>query len=312
MNDNTLLALIESELRRSMSPAVVRLAAQLAERAFGQVVAVLFYGSALRNGSEDGILDYYILLDHVRAWPASRLATLANRVLPPNVGYVESHIEGRTLRAKYAVLSLTQFSDGMSAGSIDTTLWARFSQPCACVFARSPADRAATADAICMATLTAARWAAWLGPESAGAPDYWRSLYARTYDAELRVEPVLRGPELIDSQSGRYTRLLPVAWAAGGIAFDTTADGKLRPRLIRRDRKSAARRWALRRWFGKLLNLLRLSKSAFTFEGAMDYVVWKVERHSGVRLEVRPWQRRHPLLAAPGLYWRLRRLGLLR
>ncbi len=312
MSDNALLHQIESELRRAVSPAVVRLSAQLAERARGHVVAVLFYGSALRTGSEDGILDYYILLDDVRAWPASRLATLANRVLPPNVGYVETRIEGRMLRAKYAVLSLARFSDAMSAGSIDTTLWARFSQPCACAFARSAEDRAAIADALCMATVTAARWAAWLGPESGDAQDYWRTLYARTYDAELRVEPAGRGPELIDSGSGRYARLLPVAWTAGGIAFEPIANGKLQPRLTRRERQSAARRWALRRRFGKLLNVLRLAKSAFTFEGAMDYVVWKVERHSGVRLDVRPWQRRHPLLAAPGVYWRLHRLGLLR
>jgi hypothetical protein len=44
----------------------------------------------------------------------------------------------------------------------------------------------------------------------------------------------------------------------------------------------------------------------------MDYVAWKIERHRGVRIEVKPWQRRFPLLAAPGLYWKLRRRGILR
>jgi hypothetical protein len=44
----------------------------------------------------------------------------------------------------------------------------------------------------------------------------------------------------------------------------------------------------------------------------MDDVVWKRERHSGVRIEVSPWQRRFPLLAAPGLYLQLRRRGVLR
>ena len=58
--------------------------------------------------------------------------------------------------------------------------------------------------------------------------------------------------------------------------------------------------------------MLRLAKAAFTFDGAMDYVAWKIERHSGVRIEVKPWQRRFPLLAAPGLYLKLRRMGVLR
>jgi hypothetical protein len=306
------MAVIESELRRPPAPAVVELAARLAGRASGHVAAVLFYGSALRTGAEDGVLDYYVLLDDVGAWPASRLAALANRMLPPNVSYVEARIGDSMLRAKVAVMSLARFSKGMSAKSIDTTLWARFSQPCACVFARSAECRAAVADAICHATVTAAQWAAWLGPGRGAALDYWRALYARTYGVELRVESALRSPELIDGESERYVRLLPAAWAFLGISFEAGADGILQPRLDERVRSRAARRWARRRRLGKLLNLLRLVKAAFTFEGAMDYAVWKIERHSGVRIEVSPWQRRHPLLAAPRLYWRMRSLRLLR
>ncbi|MCC2659180.1 MAG: hypothetical protein K0Q76_4288, partial [Panacagrimonas sp.] len=63
---------------------------------------------------------------------------------------------------------------------------------------------------------------------------------------------------------------------------------------------------------GKPLNVLRLLKAACTFDGAADYAAWKVERHSGVKLELSPWQRRHPLLAAPVVYLRLRRQGVLR
>ena len=307
-----LTELIENELRQPAAPAVVRLARHLAERAAGHAVAVLFYGSALRDDALDGVLDYYIVLDKVAAWPGPRLAALANRLLPPNVGYFEGPIDGRLLRAKYAVLSLAQFSSGMAANSIHTGLWARFSQPCACVWSRSSEDRAAIAGAVRAATLTAAHWAAMLGPERGDAASFWRALFALTYGAELRVEPATRGAELVDRDTGRYARLLPAAWSATGIVFDATADGILDPQMTRRDRAAAARRWALRRRLGHALNLLRLVKAAFTFEGAMDYVAWKVERHAGVRLEVRAWQRRHPLLAAPGIYWQLRKLGLLR
>jgi hypothetical protein len=312
VNENAFQSVIGSELRRQLPPAVVEFAARLAARAPGKVVAVLFYGSALRTGAVDGVLDYYVLLDDVRAWPAPWLAKFANRLLPPNVSYVEHRIGDSTLRAKVAVMSLAQFERGMSACSLDTTLWARFSQPCACVFARPRDGEAAVAAALRQATLTAAQWAAWLGPARGHALDYWRALYAQTYGAELRVESALRGPELINGESGRYARLLPAAWLSLGIAFDTAADGLLQPRLEQRVHRQAARRWARRRRLGKLLNLLRLVKAAFTFEGAMDYAVWKVERHSGVRIEPSPWQRRHPLLAAPWLYWRMRRQQLLR
>jgi O-acetylhomoserine/O-acetylserine sulfhydrylase-like pyridoxal-dependent enzyme len=68
----------------------------------------------------------------------------------------------------------------------------------------------------------------------------------------------------------------------------------------------------LRRACGKALNALRLAKAAFTFEGGADYIAWKIERHSGVALELADWHRRHPLLAAPALLWRLRRRGAAR
>lgn len=312
MNDDPLKRLIDAELQRQPPAAAVRLAGQLAERAAGHAVAVLFYGSALHDGALDGVLDFYILVDRVGAWPGPRLAAVANRMLPPNVGYFEDCVDGRSVRAKYAVMSLAQFRQGMSEYRIDTTLWARFAQPCACVWARRPEDRQAVGEAVREATITAARWAAALGPEHGGALTYWRALFARTYDAELRVEGVARGADLIARDAQRYAGVLPAAWNAAGISFVVAADGEFHPALTPRARIAAERRWVLRRRLGKALNLLRLMKAAFTFDGAIDYVVWKVERHSGVRLEVRPWQRRHPLLAAPQLYYQLRKRRVLR
>lgn len=312
VSNDSLHALIDAELRRAPPAAVATLAAQLAARAPGSAAAVLYYGSTLRDDSLDGVLDFYVLLDRVGAWPGSRLAALANRLLPPNVGYFEGSVAGQPLRAKYAVMSLDQFRRGVSVTALDTTLWARFSQPCACVWVRSDEDRNAVADTVRRAMITASMWAARLGPERGDALVYWRALFARTYGAELRVENTTRGNDLVARDAARYVDALPSAWNAARIGFDLADDGVLVPHLTPRERRAAARAWALRQRLGKALNLLRLLKAALTFDGAMDYVVWKVERHSGVRLQVAPWQRRYPLLAAPGVYWRLRKAGVIR
>ena len=74
-------------------------------------------------------------------------------------------------------------------------------------------------------------------------------------------------------------------------------------------RRRAARRWFRRRIVGKTLSVLRLMKSAFTFEDGASYLVWKIERHSGVRFELTPWQKRHPILASGTLFWRIYRAG---
>ncbi|WPB58951.1 hypothetical protein [Xylophilus sp. GOD-11R] len=310
-----LRALIDAELKREAPPAVAALARRLAARARGGAAAVLYYGSSLRTGDLDGVLDFYILVDRVSDWPASRFAAAANRVLPPNVGYLDQSAQAagqNGLRAKYAVMSVAQFRRAMSVERIDTTLWARFSQPCQCVHARDARSFEAMRDAVCDAVVAASQWAARLGPASADGATFWRRLYQRTYAAEVRVERAGRANDLLAGEETRYCRLLPLAWQAGGIAFVPQPDGRLEPKLSASERAHAEAAWQRRQRLGRPLNLARLLKAALTFDNATDYVAWKVERHSGYRIEPTEFQRRHPLLAAPAIYWRLRRRGVLR
>ena len=107
-----------------------------------------------------------------------------------------------------------------------------------------------------------------------------------------------------------FDGLLPLAWAADGIAFDRTDDDMLILRLPADERRTILRWWRRRRTLGKPLNLTRLVKATTTFDGAAAYGLWKIERHTGVALELTPFRERHPVLAAPGALfalWRRKR-----
>ncbi|MEM1082382.1 MAG: hypothetical protein AAGH65_12480, partial [Pseudomonadota bacterium] len=82
--------------------------------------------------------------------------------------------------------------------------------------------------------------------------------------------------------------------------------------LNRWSRLSGRTQWGLRKVWGKFKNALRLFKAAGTFANGLDYLVWKVERHSGIRVEPTERMRRHPRLAAWGLAFRLWREGAFR
>ena len=56
---------------------------------------------------------------------------------------------------------------------------------------------------------------------------------------------------------------------------------------------------------GKPMNFARLLKASATFEGAAKYAAWKIERHTGMPVEVTPFRERYPVLAAPGVLWSL-------
>ncbi|HEX7656309.1 MAG TPA: hypothetical protein VF404_04865, partial [Sphingomonas sp.] len=113
-----------------------------------------------------------------------------------------------------------------------------------------------------------------------------------------------REDQILGFAADRFDRLLPLAWTAAGIVFDDHG-GTLVPRLHLDERRHLRRAWAARRRAGKPLNLARLAKAAFTFDGAARYALWKIERHTGLALPLTPWRERHPILAAPGVLWRI-------
>jgi hypothetical protein len=292
----TLAELVEADLARPVAPAIAEAARRIAADVGGR--AVLFYGSVLRTGDLDGVLDFYVLTHAPpRGGPLGRW-------LWPDVSYHEVEAAGRTIRAKVATMALDRFAAAAEGRHLDTTIWARFVQPCALVWSADPAAARKVRAAVVAAIATAGRFAAALGPARGTARDYWKALFRATYATEFRVEKPGREDQILDFAGDRFDRLLPLAWTAAGIVFDDHG-GTLVPRLHLDERRHLRRAWAARRRAGKPLNLARLAKAAFTFDGAARYALWKIERHTGLALPLTPWRERHPILAAPGVLWRV-------
>lgn len=295
-------ARIARVLTRDVHPAITGFARQLAEEAAaGGDAAVLFYGSNLRTGSLEGVIDYYLLL------PGP-----AEKGLWPRVSYREWQHEGETLRAKIATMSLAKFAEACRGDTLDTTIWARFVQPCALVHAGKAEVQSQVLAALAQAARTAARLAAACGPVSGVEEDFWRALFRATYKAELRVEKPGREDSILQANAAHFAGLLPAALAAQGIALERAADGEILPDLSPSRRAAILRWWAKRRRLGKALNIARLLRAARTFDGAGRYAAWKVERHTGLHIPMTPWREAHPVLAAPGVVWQLWREGKLR
>ena len=287
---------IGASLDRSVRDEVAAYAKRLGEEA--GALTVLFYGSNLRTGSLEGVLDFYILLpgpQRERIWP--------------RVSYREWDHAGERLRAKIATMSLRQFAIAAKGLSRDTTIWARFVQPSALVWDANGEAREEVTQALCAAAVTAGRLAAAVGPARGTANDYWRALFRATYKAEFRVEKPGRENSILEVNAEHFDGLLPIAWNAGGMRFKRM-NGLFEPLPNSAERRRVLKWWSRRARLGKPLNLLRLAKATTTFDGAADYAAWKLQRHTGIALEVTPFRARHPLLAAPGALvelWRKRR-----
>lgn len=295
----TLDAFVAAELARPAPPAAIEAAKIIAERLGGR--AVLFYGSVLRTGDLEGVLDFYVLTHRPRH---HGFGAFVGRWLWPDVSYHEIDIGDRTVRAKVATMPLDTFGAAAEGRFLDTTIWARFVQPASLIWAGDTAAEAPVSDAVAAAAITAARFAAALGPKEGVASDFWKALFRKTYATEFRVERPGREDQIIAFDRARFDALLPLAWKAAGISVDR--DGEtLRPVLPSDERRRLLSAWSRRVRAGKPLNLARLTKAAFTFDGAARYALWKIERHTGLHVPLTPWRERHPILAAPGVLWRV-------
>ena len=295
----TLLSFVADELDTAVAPPIAAAARDIVRTLGG--VAVLFYGSVLRTGDLDGVLDFYVLTPRPRGWG---LRAWATRTLWPDVSFHEIPVDGRIIRAKVATMPLDTFCRAAEGRTVDTTVWTRFAQPAALVWTADPAIGARVVRAVAHAAATAARFAAVLGPQQGTAAEFWLALFRQTYSAELRVEAPGRERQIIAFDPVRFDTLLPLAWQGAGIGHARRGD-LYAPTVTERDARVTLAGWWLRQRLGKWLNVARLMKAAFTFDGAARYGLWKLRRHTGIDLPLTPWRERHPILAAPGVMWRV-------
>ncbi len=287
-----LLAYIDSVLSQPSPEPAKALAAMLTERFPG--AAVFLYGSGISVSAQEdpaGILfDYYVIAPDYDVAIGGALERFAARALPPNVYYAEAETPAGRLRAKYALLSADALEKLVSIKTFHSYFWARFAQPMrlvACPQALRPRMIAATATA---AETFLAR-ARGLAPAGADWRAVWLAGLNASYRAELRAEGGGRAAKLIDAYGEWPERLAALAMPEG--AGD----------------KGAAAAWRLRALAGGFLSVARLLKATATFRGGLDYIAWKVKRHAGVDVGVRPWERRWPFIAAPivaARYYRMR------
>ncbi len=283
-----LLQLVAEELAQPVDPRVKDMAAAIAGQHGTASRAILFYGSCLREKQLDGLmLDFYLIVSSYREAYDRQWLAAANRLVPPNV----FHFAHAGLMAKYAVLSEADFHRLSGPETRNVSVWARFAQPARIAWAAdsAAADRAIEAVARAVPTLLGAAMPT--APASDDPLDLWRHAFALTYSAELRAERKGRSGSVVDSDPDRYRR-----FTAAGLAAAVPQ----------------RRSWARRRVEGKLLSVIRLAKASATFAGGADYIAWKVNRHAGTEIVLKPWQRRFPLLAAISLLPRLLRSGAVR
>ena len=295
----TLRELVERELSEPVDPRVASMAAAIAAKHRTASRAVLFYGSCLRQKQLDGLmLDFYLIVSDYRAAYAKRRLAAANRMIPPNVFYFEH--DG--LVAKYAVLSEDHFRRECGISARDPSIFARFAQPSRLVWTADDRARVMAVEAVANAapTLLGLTRPSMSDAEASDVLNIWRRGFAFTYGAELRAERSSRPDSIVGIDEARYRNFAATAGFPRDMGYTPE------------QQRASLDAWRLFQRRGKRRQLMRLAKASLTFAGGAEYIVWKINRHAGTDIKLKPWQRRHPLLAGLSLLPRLLKSGAVR
>ena len=273
-----------------------------------QIRTVLLFGSRLVQVSPDrfSAYDLVLVVENYRGFydalaraglsrrPPALQAAL-NRLLAPNVVAFAPEGWNDGPVAKVMVLEPAALARALSRHAPDHFLKGRLVQRVALLHAR---DRAASdwiSGLVTDARHDILRWAGpFLGESFTPAEAALRMLQV-SYRGEVRPEAADRVLDVFESQRPFLPDVLSKVLADAADAGELTRVGQsyqfVRP-------PSSRERWSVRLYFArsKVRATARWLKHVVTFDNWLDYIARKVERRTGTRVELTPWERRLPYL----------------
>lgn len=292
------------------------LAAALADVAGDQLLAVLLFGSHLvgaapsAHSAYDFVLivrEYLPFYERLHAAGANRrspawLAGLA-RVLAPNILAVDPGLPGGQI-AKVMILTMDDFARALSPRAPDHYMRGRLVQTVAVLRAEDAGVREEVEGLLAGARRDVLRWAGpWL-PERFAPRSLARRMLEVSYAGEIRPEAAGRVAAVFEAQepflAHAYREVLEQAEREGlvvRVGPDSGAAGAEPEWRLARP-PSPAERLAWRLYFArsKARATARWAKHVATFDDWLTYIQRKVERRTGMHVEVTPLERRFALI----------------
>lgn len=293
---------------QDLVPPEVRDVVEVLKDACGRdLVAVIFFGSRLLRTSPDAgsAADLFVVVEnYLRFYEAigTRLPTTRhsgimaalNRTLPPNIIYVNDP-GGMRAGAKCFIVSEGDLAHSLSGDAKDHFFRGRLAQRVHIVHARSERDNQALELRLDAARHLTVDWVPLFLPATFGVLDFCKRMMEISYAGEIRPEARSRVSEVFEAQVS-FFRLV-----YGRVLQDAVRDGRLKAEgeLFRLAHKPSWRdRRRVSAFFrrSKARATLRWGKYMLTFDDWLDYIVRKVERRSGVRIELTKTERRLPVI----------------
>jgi hypothetical protein len=256
------------------------------ESAFDFFVVVTGYGEAYRS-----------LARTAGMHRSPRVATGFARILPPNVISLRHTTDGGERLAKVAVFSERDFGRETSERARDHFTRGRLMQHVVIAWARDAGARKIAVQGIVNARRTTFQWGRPFLPAEFSVEEFCAALLAKSLQGEIRPERTDHAANLVAAQRdtliAAYGELLEELATHGAVE-------RMGSRYALTRKVGAFERTRINLYFriSKTRNFVRLFKHVALYDGWMDYILEKIARSSGMRINVTERERRWPLIFA--------------
>ncbi len=304
---------IEQNSRQQMPEEVNQAVEHFKKKFQTSLLGVLFYGSCLREQDCSSVLDFHLLVDQYWSKGQSWWEAGLNCLLPPNVYNMNLNLGQRVISGKYAVYPLKTFSRAVSEKCIHPYFWARFAQPTVVAYAKDDSTRIRIVRGLVQALHTFVDQTAPIVQHPFSVRDFWITGLSASYSTELRSESFPTISKIYDANKNHLQKVTPLAlYLSKYNIYPVASNSCYQADICSKQKTRATVSWKIRRTMGKSLAVIRLAKSSLTFNNSLDYIVFKLEKHSGKKIEVNPFCRKHPVLGALFLAIKLYRKKVFR
>lgn len=250
------------------------------------VLGIVVYGSCLSSvtKSSTSTPDFFVIVDAYDTFYAKWSHKVLNSFLPPNIYHF--HVEGQP--SKYSVVSLARLQREVQRPS-DMYLVGRFSKKMVLGYAKNPAFENTFTEIQAQAIKTVARMTLNLMPTSFKLEDFCIEAIGLSYKGDVRVESADKIKKLFESDPEHYQAVYTKA------LLDLKCSTEPQTSMWKKHQATSFLEKYLVDIFilgSKLRAQLRWPKAMLTASDWLDYVLTKIERTQGIKIDLTPRQKK--------------------
>lgn len=272
------------------------------------IIAILAYGSTLNQttSSETSTPDFYVIVDDYKLFYPKGSDRFLNRHLPPNI----YHIHTNQASCKYCVISMDHLEKEVSEKAKDVYHLGRFSKRMGLIWAKNDEIKKRIVYAQGTAVLSVAKKVIQSMEGAVSLEDFVRKSLYLSYQGDVRVEAIDKVDKLFNAERDYYEKLFSLALTE--LAVPKNELGQYTISKISLKQKMDTIRFNSFIRTSKRRAKLRWPKNMFTVDKWLDYILAKIERTQGMKIEMSPTERKFWYIFGWKYFFRLSRKKLIK